>query len=120
MNTLIPLFLTGQSKELLYLFMYLLPIRLIVTLIERIPPYRSVLIKFFKSEVYNLCLILTCGILDQSVIIYDINIAFNFAALTTLLIIVDEISSILADSKTTVSSKLIQKSIDLLKQSLTK
>lgn len=113
--------LSTQTIELLFLLVMMMVLRLVVIMVSNASENITELIKqFVKSEIINICLVFACVILDRTIVLSSIKISWSIAALLTLLIIFDEITSIANKAGQTLSSQFIISTVAKIRETLKK
>ncbi|WP_248000484.1 hypothetical protein [Lactiplantibacillus plantarum] len=73
------------------------------------------IIIFLKHEIINFCVVTSCILLDKLVVLNYINLGINISFIFTLLVLIEQLYSILSDSNKTMSSMFIIQTLDKIK-----
>lgn len=93
-------------------------LRLIVSITTSAIGRSEFIKKFIKSEIINISLVFACVILDRTLILSNLVFSWSIAVIFTLLVILDEITSIASEAGETLGSKFIISTIKKVKELL--
>lgn len=90
-------------------------LRLIVSITTRSAVRNEFIKKYIKSEIINVSLVFACVILDRTLILSNVEFSWSIAVIFTMLVILDEITSIASEAGETLGSKFVISTIKKIK-----